>query len=131
MVVTACVEADKGRAIAQMRPCAAGLYRHQHAATLLQAAGLAVPSALPPYPRPYPDLQHAVDWEEAKKRATAFVPDAAVDALVAVGSGAHIVARTRALMAWILMPSGGVTKRAIRVLRRCWALAHEVLPHLT
>ena len=131
VVVTACVEADKACAIAQMRPCAAGLYRHQHAATLLQAADLAVPSALPPYPRPYPDLQHAVDWEEAK-RATAFVPDAAVDALVAVGSGADIVARARALMAldidaiWWRDEASYTRPEALLE-----ALAHEVLPHLT
>jgi 5,10-methylenetetrahydromethanopterin reductase len=131
VVVTACVEADKARAIAQMRPCAAGLYRHQHAATLLQAAGLAVPGTLPPYPRPYPDLQHAVDWEEAK-RATAFVPDAAVEALVAVGSGADIVARARALMALdidaIWWRDEASYTRPDAMLE---ALAHEVLPHLT
>jgi 5,10-methylenetetrahydromethanopterin reductase len=131
VVVTACVEADKARAIAQMRPCAAGLYRHQHAATLLQAAGLEVPDALPPYPRPYPDLQHAVDWEAAK-RATAFVPDAAVEALVAVGPGVDVVARARALMALdidaIWWRDEASYTRPDALLE---ALAHEVLPHLT
>jgi 5,10-methylenetetrahydromethanopterin reductase len=98
LVITTCVDADKGRAIEQMRPCAAGMYRHAHAATLLQRAGLAPPTNLPAYPRPYPDLQHAVDWEEAK-RATAFVPDAAVEALVAVGPADDIVQRAQDLMA--------------------------------
>lgn len=130
VVVTACVQADKARAIEQMRPCAAGLYRHRHAATLLQAAGLAAPSSLPPYPHPYPDLQHAVDWEEAK-RAVAFVPDEAVDALVAVGSGADVVARAQALMAldidaiWWRDEASYTRPEAL-----LQALAHEVLPHL-
>lgn len=98
LVVTARVEADKARAIEQMRPCAAGLYRHAHASTLLARAGLAAPPDLPTYPRPYPDLQHAVDWEEAR-RATSFVPDAAVEALVALGSADDVVQRAEALMA--------------------------------
>jgi 5,10-methylenetetrahydromethanopterin reductase len=125
VVVTACVDADKTRAIAHMRPCAAGLYRHQHAATLLQAAGVEVPSALPPYPRLYPDLQHAVDWE------VSFVPDAAVEALVAVGSGTDVVARAQALMAldidaiWWRDEASYTRPEAL-----LQALATEVLPHL-
>jgi 5,10-methylenetetrahydromethanopterin reductase len=130
LVLTACVDADKERAMAQMRPCAAGLYRHQHAATLLQAAGLPVPTALPSYPRPYPDLQHAVDWEEAK-RAVAFVPDEAVEALVAVGSGAAVAARARALMGldidaiWWRDEASYTRPEAL-----LQALADEVLPQL-
>jgi 5,10-methylenetetrahydromethanopterin reductase len=98
LVVTARVEADKARAIEQMRPCAAGLYRHAHASTLLARAGLAAPPDLPTYPRPYPDLQHAVDWKEAR-RATSFVPDEAVEALVALGPADDVAQRAKALMA--------------------------------
>jgi 5,10-methylenetetrahydromethanopterin reductase len=130
LVVTACVAADKARAIEQMRPCAAGLYRHRHAATLLQVAGLAVPATLPSYPHPYPDLQHAVDWEEAK-RATTFVPDEAVEALVAVGSGTEVVARAQALMALDIdaiwwRDEASYTRPDMLMA----ALAQEVLPHL-
>jgi hypothetical protein len=39
-----------------------------------------------------------VDWEEAK-RGTLFVPDEAVDALLAVGSADDIVQRAKSLMA--------------------------------
>ena len=98
LVVTARVDRDKARAIDEMRPAAAGLYRHRNASTLLQAAGLDVPAELPDYPRIYPDLQHAVDWEEAK-RAVSFVPDEAVEALVVLGSGDEVVERAQALMA--------------------------------
>jgi 5,10-methylenetetrahydromethanopterin reductase len=98
LVMTACVDDDKARAIDLMRPCAAGLYRHPHAPTLLARAGLAAPPDLPAYPRPYPDLQHAVDWEEAR-RATSFVTDEAVEALVALGPADDVVQRVRHLMA--------------------------------
>ncbi len=130
VVVTARVEADKARAIDHMRPCAAGLYRHRHAATLLQRAGLAIPDEPPTYPRPYPDLQHAVDWEEAK-RATSFVPDEAVDALLAIGSGDDIVKRARALIAldidaiWWRDEASYTRPEAL-----LQALAREVLPKL-
>jgi 5,10-methylenetetrahydromethanopterin reductase len=130
VVVTANVDADKARAIDQMRPAAAGLYRHQHAATLLQAAGLTLPAELPDYPRPYPDLGHAVDWEAAK-RAVSFVPDEAVEALVAVGSGAQVVERARALMALdidaIWWRDEASYTRPDALLQ---ALAQEVLPYL-
>jgi 5,10-methylenetetrahydromethanopterin reductase len=98
LVITARVDADKPRALDHMRPSAAGMYRHQHAKILLETAGLSVPASLPAYPRPYPDLSHAVDWEEAK-RATTFVPDEAVEALLAVGSAEDIIERVRALAA--------------------------------
>jgi 5,10-methylenetetrahydromethanopterin reductase len=98
VVAPTMVDNDKQRAIDHMRPAAAGMYRHRHAATLLQRAGLAVPATPPTYPQVYPDLQHAVDWEAAK-RAVSFVPDAAVEALVMVGSGAEIAARAQALEA--------------------------------
>lgn len=130
VVVTARVDRDKARAIDEMRPAAAGLYRHRNATTLLQAAGLDVPSDLPTYPRPYPDLQHAVDWEEAK-RAVSFVPDKAVEALVALGSGDAVVERARALMAldidamwWRDEASYTRPETLMR------ALAQEVLPPL-
>jgi 5,10-methylenetetrahydromethanopterin reductase len=130
VVVTAMVDADKARAIDHMRPTAAGLYRHQHAATLLRAAGLEVPTELPSFPRPYPDLGHAVDWEAAK-RAVPFVPDEAVEALVAVGSGAEVVARARELMAldidaiWWRDEASYTRPEAL-----LHGLAQEVLPHL-
>jgi 5,10-methylenetetrahydromethanopterin reductase len=130
VVVPARVEADKAHAIEQMRPCAAGLFRHRHATTLLQRVGLTVPSTLPAYPRPYPDLQHAVDWEEAK-RAASFVPDEAVEALMAVGPSADIVQRARELMAldidaiWWRDEASYTRPDALMQ-----ALAHEVLPHL-
>jgi 5,10-methylenetetrahydromethanopterin reductase len=130
VVVTACVDADKARACEQMRPCAAGLYRHRHAATLLQTAGLAVPTTFPTHPRPYPDLGHAVNWEEAK-RAVAFVPDEAVATLVAIGSGAEIVERAQSLMAldidaiWWRDEASYTRPEALMQ-----ALAQEVLPHL-
>ena len=130
VVVTARIEADKARAIDHMRPCAAGLYRHRHAATLLQRAGLAIPAEPPTYPRPYPDLQHAVDWEEAK-RATSFVPDEAVDALLAIGSGDDIVKRAQALIAldidaiWWRDEASYTRPEAL-----LQALAREVLPKL-
>ena len=49
-------------------------------------------------PRPYPDLGHAVDWEEAKRVST-FVSDAAVEAMLCVGSGAEVAAKAQALAA--------------------------------
>jgi 5,10-methylenetetrahydromethanopterin reductase len=130
LVVNARVEADKARAIDQMRPCAAGLYRHRFAATLLQRAGLQVPTDLPPYPQPYPDLQHAVDWEAAK-RAAAFVPDAAVEALIAVGPGPDVVKRAQELMAldidaiWWRDEASYTRPDAL-----VQALGQDVLPHL-
>jgi 5,10-methylenetetrahydromethanopterin reductase len=99
VVVQAMVDDNKARAIDHMRPCAAGYYRHGHARDLLRLAGLPEPPAVTgAFPRPYPDLGHAVDWEEAK-RASTFVSDAAVEAMVCVGSGAEIVDRVHALTA--------------------------------
>ncbi len=97
LVCTACVDADKERAIDLMRPCAAGIYRHGHAATLFERAGLAPPAAVPNYTDPYPDLGHAVDWEEAK-RVSSFVSDAATESMVMLGSGEEVAARTQALI---------------------------------
>jgi 5,10-methylenetetrahydromethanopterin reductase len=99
LVVQAMIDENKARAIAHMRPCAAGFYRHSHADTLFQAAGLTRPPALPAaLPRPYPDLGHAVDWEEAR-RVSAFVSDEAVEAMLCVGSGAEVAAKAQALAA--------------------------------
>ena len=67
-----------------------------------------------------PTLICNTPWTGKRQRATAFVPDAAVDALVAAGSGAHIVARTRALMALDIDAIWWRDEGAIRVLRRCW-----------
>jgi 5,10-methylenetetrahydromethanopterin reductase len=130
LVITARVDADKARAIDHMRPSAAGMYRHQHAATLLQTAGLKVPDALPTYPRPYPDLSHAVDWEEAK-RLTRFVPDEAVETTLAVGSAAEIIDRVHALAALdidaIWWRDEGSYTHPVELAE---ALSQQVLPHL-
>ncbi len=99
LVVQAMVDENKARAIDHMRPCVAGNYRHGHARELLRLAGLPEPPALTgAFPRLYPDLVHAVDWEEAKRVST-FVSDAAVEAMLCIGSGAEIADRVRALAA--------------------------------
>jgi 5,10-methylenetetrahydromethanopterin reductase len=130
LVITARVDADKPRALDHMRPSAAGMYRHQHAKILLATAGLSVPASLPAYPRPYPDLSHAVDWEEAK-RATTFVPDEAVEALLAVGSAEEIIERVRALAALdidaIWWRDEGSYAHPVDLAE---ALSQEVLPHV-
>ena len=97
IVVTACVDDDLDRAIDQLRPQAAMLYRHRGAATLLGTAGLAIPDEIAPLQHVYPDLGHAVNWEDAK-RATQFVPDEAVQALWAVGSADRVAERAKALI---------------------------------
>ena len=87
LVVHAMVDDNKARAIDHMRPCAAGYYRHGHARELLRLAGLPEPPALPgAFPRLYPDLGHAVDWDAAQQ-ASAFVSDAVVETMLCVGSG--------------------------------------------
>ena len=96
VVVTACVDDDRERAIGHMRPCAAGLCRHRHADVFFP--GIEIPPRPADYVEPYPDLGHAVDWEAAK-RATAYVPDAAVEACVALGSPEEVAERIRALAA--------------------------------
>jgi 5,10-methylenetetrahydromethanopterin reductase len=130
LVITARVDADKPRALDHMRPSAAGMYRHQHAKILLATAGLSVPASLPAYPRPYPDLSHAVDWEEAK-RATTFVPDEAVEALLAVGSAEELIERVRALAALdidaIWWRDEGSYAHPVDLAE---ALSQEVLPHV-
>jgi 5,10-methylenetetrahydromethanopterin reductase len=130
LVITARVDADKPRAIDHMRPSAAGMYRHQHADTLLRSAGLRVPDTLPTYPRPYPDLSHAVDWEEAK-RLTTFVPDEAVEALLAVGPAEEIIERVHALAALdidaIWWRDEGSYTRPTELME---ALSQQVLPHV-
>lgn len=99
VVVQAMVDEQKARAIDHMRPCAAGYYRHGHARDLLRLAGLPEPPLPPgPFPRPYPDLGHAVDWAEAQRVST-FVSDEAVDAMLMVGSGAAIADKVQALAA--------------------------------
>lgn len=97
VVVTARVDDDLQRAIDEVRPAVASLYRHPAATTLLARAGREIPNEIPPLPDVYPDLGHAVDWEEAK-RVSSYVPDAAVLALTAVGSSAAVAERTKALI---------------------------------
>ncbi len=97
LVVTACVDADIERAIELMRPCVASICRHPNAELLFARAGLDVPDIPKNIPAPYPDLGHAVDWEEAK-RAASYVPDDAVAAMIAIGAGAEVAARASALI---------------------------------
>ena len=112
LVITACIDDDRERAINQMRPCAAGLCRHRHANVLFGRAGVEVPIIPTDYVDPYPDMGHAVDWEEAK-RAASYVPNDAVEVSIALGSGAEVAARS-ASPCW--PPSGPC---ASYVLRRC------------
>jgi 5,10-methylenetetrahydromethanopterin reductase len=97
LVVNACVDEDRDRAIDRMRPCVAGLCKHPHAAELFDRAGLDRPVRPEGSVDPYPDLGHAVDWEEAK-RVSAFIPDSAVEAMVALGSAAEVADCARALI---------------------------------
>ena len=131
VVVSAMVDDDKARAIAHMRPCAAGFYRHGHARDLLRLAGLPEPPTLPgPFPRLYPDLGHAVDWEEAK-RVTAFVSDAVVETMLMVGAGAEVADKAFALAALdidaIWWRDAGTYTRPDTLLR---GLEKAVLPRL-
>jgi 5,10-methylenetetrahydromethanopterin reductase len=96
LVITARVDEDRERAIEHMRPCAAGLCRHRHADILFGSAGVEVPKVPADYVDPYPDLGHAVDWDEAR-RVSSYVPDTAVEACIALGSGAEVAERVRAL----------------------------------
>jgi 5,10-methylenetetrahydromethanopterin reductase len=98
LVITACIDDDRERAINKMRPCAAGLCRHRHANVLFGRAGVEVPIIPTDYVDPYPDMGHAVDWEEAK-RAASYVPNDAVEVSIALGSGAEVAERVRALQA--------------------------------
>lgn len=130
LVVTACVDAERGRAIDRMRPCAAAMYRHGHAAELFRRAGLPAPGTPPTFTAPYPDLGHAVDWEAAK-RVSAFVPDAVVEAMVALGSADEVAARARQLIALdidaIWWRDEATWERPDAMMA---ALAAEVLPRL-
>jgi 5,10-methylenetetrahydromethanopterin reductase len=131
LVLTTCVDADRGRAIDRMRPAAAALCRHRHANLLFERAGLPPPPTRPAGLRdPYPDLGHAMDWEEAK-RVSAHVPDAAVEAMVALGSGAEVAERARVLIGLgldaIWFRHEGTWERPDALLQ---ALAGEVLPRL-
>jgi 5,10-methylenetetrahydromethanopterin reductase len=96
LVITACVDDDRQRAIDLMRPCVGNLLRHSLVNELLDRAGLAVPKLPDNTPQPYPDLGHAVDWEEAK-RVTAWIPDEVVVAMNALGSGLEVAERAAAL----------------------------------
>ena len=96
LVITACVDENRQRAIDLMRPCVGNLLRHRLVNELLDRAGLAVPEMPENILQPYPDLGHAVDWEEAK-RVTAWIPDEVVVAMNALGSGSEIAERAAAL----------------------------------
>jgi len=131
LVVTARVDAERRRAIDEMRPCAAGLCRHAHAGIMFERAGLPPPPERPEgLPVPYPDLGHAVDWGLAKQ-VSAWVPDEAVEALVALGSGAEVAERAQALLALdidaLWFRDEGTWARPDALLR---GLAEEVLPRL-
>ena len=98
LVVNACVDSDRDRAIDLMRPCVANLCRNRMSETLFARAGLDAPKRpADMMVDPYPDLSHAADWEEAK-RVSAFVPDAAVEAMIPLGSGAEVAAHVRSLV---------------------------------
>jgi len=97
LVITACVDDNRQRAIDLMRPCVGNLCRHRFVDELFDRAGLAVPELPDNIPQPYPDLGHAVDWEEAK-RVTAWIPDEVVAAMNALGSGSEVAERVAALI---------------------------------
>ena len=80
-----------------MRPAVGSLCRHKFVGELFDRAGLVTPTVPELTVEPYPDLGHAVDWEEAKQVAS-YIPDNAVDAMIAVGSGAEVVDRVKAIM---------------------------------
>jgi len=96
LVLTACVDDDRQRAIDLMRPCVGNLCRHRFVGELFDRAGLTPPDVPDNIPQPYPDLGHAVDWEAAK-RATAWIPDNIVAEMNALGSGAEVADRVKAL----------------------------------
>ncbi len=128
VVVTACVDDDRARAIEHMRPCAAGLCRHRHADLLF--GGVEVPAIPEGLTEPYPDLGHAVDWDAAR-RYSSFVPDAAVEASVVLGSPDEVADRARALAALdidgIWWRDEATWTRPDTLMTR---LAHDVLPIL-
>jgi 5,10-methylenetetrahydromethanopterin reductase len=97
LVATACVDDDRDRAIDRMRPCVAGLCRHAHSVDLFKRAGLDLPIRPVDTVDPYPDLGHAVDWEEAK-RVSQWVPDDAVVAMMPVGPVADVAAHAQSLI---------------------------------
>tara|TARA_B100001123_G_scaffold429263_1_gene547494 strand:+ start:203 stop:1186 length:984 start_codon:yes stop_codon:yes gene_type:complete len=96
LVITACVDDDRQRAIDLMRPCVGNLCRHRFVNELFDRVGMAVPEMPENIRQPYPDLGHAVDWEEAK-RVTAWIPDEVVAAMNALGSGSEVAERVAAL----------------------------------
>lgn len=96
LVITACVDDDRQRAIDMMRPCVGNLCRHRFVNELFERAAVEVPDMPDNIPQPYPDLGHAIDWEEAK-RATAWIPDEVVAAMNALGSGSEVADRVAAL----------------------------------
>jgi len=97
LVQTTTVDGDRSRAIDLLRPCVAGMCRHAHAEVLFGRAGLDVPETPSDFKAPYPDLGHAVDWEEAK-RVSQFVSDEAVEEMMLLGNGAEVAERTQALI---------------------------------
>ena len=130
LVITACVDDDKQRAIDLMRPCVGNLCRHRFATELFERAGLEPVTIPERTEQPYPDLGHAIDWEAAK-RATAYIPDEAVAAMNALGSGAEIAERVQSLAALdidaIWWRDHGTWARPDALLR---GLVEEVLPKL-
>jgi 5,10-methylenetetrahydromethanopterin reductase len=98
LVVNACVDDDKDRAIDLMRPCVGNLCKSRNVEELFNRAGLTVPDIPTGGKPPYPDLGHAVDWEEAK-RFSSYVPDEAVEAMIAVGSADEVADHVRSLTA--------------------------------
>jgi 5,10-methylenetetrahydromethanopterin reductase len=94
--------------MAEARPLAAMFALRSREA--LQDSGIPVPEA-PPMPDLYPDLSHAEDWEAAKA-ATAWVPDAVLEAFCQkyclFGTGQEVAERIEELASW------GITNFYIR-----------------
>ena len=98
LVITACIDDNRQRAIDTMRPCVGNLCRHRIVGELFDRAGLRPPVIPENLPQPYPDLGHAIDWEEAK-RVSSWIPDEVVSAMNALGSGEEVAERIKALCA--------------------------------
>jgi len=97
LVHTVSMDPDHGRALDSLRPCVAVMCGAGNAETLFGRAGLEVPVRPVDFEEPYPDLIHAVDWDEAI-RLSRFVPDEAVEKMMVAGDADAVVERTRALL---------------------------------
>lgn len=130
LVQTACMEPDRRRARDLLRPNVAGMGLGGRADAIFALAGLPAPDVPADYVEPYPDLIHAVDWEDAIRR-TQFISDAAVETMMLLGDGAEIAQRVGALIElgidaiWWRDTFSWTRPDELLTL-----LAHEVLPRL-